>query len=42
MRKGGDFFSTFAPAFELNARWSAKKHVPKLGDASQSRERVDR
>lgn len=42
MKKGQDFIATFAPAFERNARWSVKKHVPKLGDEEATREKVDR
>lgn len=37
-----DFYADFATAFERNSRWSAKKHVPKLGDDSTSRDRVDK
>eukprot|EP00727_Mastigamoeba_balamuthi_P011839 m51a1_g7278 putative myb domain-containing protein (631) ;mRNA; r:5111-7480 len=28
----GDFFSTFAPVFERNQRWSSVERVPELGD----------
>lgn len=36
-----NFFEGFAPVFERNARWSSKKHVPKLGTAESSFEEVD-
>ncbi|XP_030637517.1 dnaJ homolog subfamily C member 2 [Chanos chanos] len=35
------FFEVFAPVFERNARWSTKKHVPKLGSMESSFEEVD-
>ena len=40
--QGKDFYADFAAAFERNARWSSKKHVPKLGDDSMARDRVDK
>uniref|UniRef100_A0A668TCS2 DnaJ homolog subfamily C member 2 n=1 Tax=Oreochromis aureus TaxID=47969 RepID=A0A668TCS2_OREAU len=36
-----NFFEVFAPVFERNARWSSKKHVPKLGTVESSFEEVD-
>lgn len=36
-----NFFEVFAPVFERNARWSTKKHVPKLGSMEASFEDVD-
>ncbi|KAM4615119.1 dnaJ homolog subfamily C member 2 [Polymixia lowei] len=36
-----NFFNAFSPVFERNARWSSKKHVPKLGTAESSFEDVD-
>ncbi|XP_076578396.1 dnaJ homolog subfamily C member 2 [Chaetodon auriga] len=36
-----NFFEVFAPVFERNARWSSKKHVPKLGTMESSFEEVD-
>lgn len=36
-----NFFKVFGPVFERNARWSSKKHVPKLGTAESSFEEVD-
>ncbi|XP_061570061.1 dnaJ homolog subfamily C member 2 isoform X2 [Cololabis saira] len=35
------FFEVFSPVFERNARWSSKKHVPKLGTVESSFEEVD-
>ena len=35
LKKGvseAEFLAAYGPAFERNARWSVKKHVPKLGD----------
>lgn len=36
-----NYFEAFAPVFERNARWSSKKHVPKLGNMDSSFEEVD-
>lgn len=36
-----NFFEAYAPVFERNARWSSKKHVPKLGTMDSSFEDVD-
>ncbi|XP_066580199.1 dnaJ homolog subfamily C member 2 [Amia ocellicauda] len=36
-----NFFEVFAPVFDRNARWTSKKHVPKLGDMNASFEEVD-
>uniref|UniRef100_A0A671YFK8 DnaJ homolog subfamily C member 2 n=1 Tax=Sparus aurata TaxID=8175 RepID=A0A671YFK8_SPAAU len=36
-----NFFQVFAPVFDRNARWSSKKHVPKLGTMESSFEDVD-
>uniref|UniRef100_A0A7N9AN61 DnaJ heat shock protein family (Hsp40) member C2 n=1 Tax=Mastacembelus armatus TaxID=205130 RepID=A0A7N9AN61_9TELE len=36
-----NFFDVFTPVFERNARWSSKKHVPKLGTMESSFEEVD-
>ncbi|XP_035537061.1 dnaJ homolog subfamily C member 2 [Morone saxatilis] len=36
-----NFYEVFAPVFERNARWSSKKHVPKLGTMESSFEEVD-
>ncbi|XP_056132593.1 dnaJ homolog subfamily C member 2 [Lampris incognitus] len=36
-----NFFEAFAPVFDRNARWSSKKHVPKLGTLESSFEEVD-
>uniref|UniRef100_H2ZV09 DnaJ homolog subfamily C member 2 n=2 Tax=Latimeria chalumnae TaxID=7897 RepID=H2ZV09_LATCH len=36
-----NFFETFSPVFERNARWSNKKNVPKMGDMNSSFEDVD-
>ncbi|XP_049423333.1 dnaJ homolog subfamily C member 2 [Epinephelus fuscoguttatus] len=36
-----NFTEVFAPVFERNARWSTKKHVPKLGTMDSSFEEVD-
>ncbi|KAM5546822.1 hypothetical protein ABKV19_001376 [Rosa sericea] len=38
----GDFFKVFGPAFERNARWSAKKPVPGLGNERTPMEEVDK
>ena len=35
------YFESFGPAFERNARWSSKKHVPKLGNMDSTFEEVD-
>lgn len=37
-----DFFKAFTKIFEVNARWSEKKHVPLLGEDKSSREQVER
>ena len=37
-----DFFSTFAPVFEENARWSVRRNVKKLGSMDASRDEVDK
>ncbi|XP_034382169.1 dnaJ homolog subfamily C member 2 [Cyclopterus lumpus] len=36
-----NFWEVFSPVFERNARWSSKKHVPKLGTMESSFEDVD-
>uniref|UniRef100_A0AAQ5XHI0 J domain-containing protein n=1 Tax=Amphiprion ocellaris TaxID=80972 RepID=A0AAQ5XHI0_AMPOC len=36
-----NFFDVFTAVFERNARWSSKKHVPKLGTIESSFEEVD-
>ncbi|TMS02866.1 DnaJ-like protein subfamily C member 2 [Larimichthys crocea] len=36
-----NFFEVFAPVFDRNARWSSKKHVPKLGTMESTFEDVD-
>ncbi|GCC28606.1 hypothetical protein chiPu_0007037 [Chiloscyllium punctatum] len=36
-----NFIEVFSAAFERNARWSKKKHVPKLGNLNSSIEEVD-
>ncbi|XP_077449548.1 dnaJ homolog subfamily C member 2 [Stigmatopora argus] len=36
-----NFFRVFPAVFERNSRWSAKKHVPKLGSMESSFEEVD-
>ncbi|KAM8883833.1 dnaJ homolog subfamily C member 2 [Synchiropus picturatus] len=36
-----NFFDVFSPVFDRNARWSTKKHVPKLGGMESSFEEVD-
>ncbi|KAM4569540.1 dnaJ homolog subfamily C member 2 [Odontesthes bonariensis] len=36
-----NFSEVFSPVFERNARWSSKKHVPKLGTTESSFEEVD-
>ena len=36
-----NFFTAFAPVFDRNARWSSRKHVPKLGTAESTFEEVD-
>uniref|UniRef100_A0A3B4ADJ4 DnaJ homolog subfamily C member 2 n=1 Tax=Periophthalmus magnuspinnatus TaxID=409849 RepID=A0A3B4ADJ4_9GOBI len=36
-----NFFEVFGPVFERNARWSSKKHVPKLGMLESTFEEVD-
>ncbi|KAG7215840.1 hypothetical protein INR49_021812 [Caranx melampygus] len=36
-----NFYEVFTPVFERNARWSSKKHVPRLGTAESSFEEVD-
>lgn len=36
-----NFFEAYAPVFERNARWSSKKHVPRLGTMDSSFEDVD-
>ena len=37
-----EFYKIFTPAFEANARWSIKKHVPKLGEDDMPRDKVDK
>lgn len=36
-----NFYTTFGPVFEENARWSVKKPVPKLGDENSIITEVD-
>uniref|UniRef100_A0A8C6WLW4 DnaJ homolog subfamily C member 2 n=1 Tax=Neogobius melanostomus TaxID=47308 RepID=A0A8C6WLW4_9GOBI len=36
-----NFFQVFGPVFERNARWSSKKHIPKLGTLVSTFEEVD-
>uniref|UniRef100_G3Q708 DnaJ heat shock protein family (Hsp40) member C2 n=1 Tax=Gasterosteus aculeatus aculeatus TaxID=481459 RepID=G3Q708_GASAC len=36
-----NFWDVYTPVFERNARWSTKKHVPKLGTMESSFEDVD-
>ncbi|KAM6984906.1 dnaJ homolog subfamily C member 2-like [Aplochiton taeniatus] len=36
-----NFFAAFSPVFERNARWSTKKHAPKLGTMDSTFEEVD-
>ncbi|KAM8907958.1 dnaJ homolog subfamily C member 2 [Spinachia spinachia] len=36
-----NFWDVYSPVFERNARWSSKKHVPKLGTMESSFEDVD-
>ncbi|CAL9683298.1 unnamed protein product [Knipowitschia caucasica] len=36
-----NFFQAFNPVFERNARWSSKKHIPKLGTLESTFEEVD-
>lgn len=36
-----DFYKTFDHYFTLNARWSEKSNVPKLGDENSSRQEVE-
>ncbi|XP_062339031.1 dnaJ homolog subfamily C member 2 [Osmerus eperlanus] len=36
-----NYFEAFGPVFERNARWSSKKHVPKLGTMDSTFEEVD-
>ncbi|XP_029318141.1 dnaJ homolog subfamily C member 2 [Cottoperca gobio] len=36
-----NFTDVYSPVFERNARWSSKKHVPKLGTMESSFEEVD-
>uniref|UniRef100_A0A3P8Z7F9 DnaJ homolog subfamily C member 2 n=1 Tax=Esox lucius TaxID=8010 RepID=A0A3P8Z7F9_ESOLU len=36
-----NFFEAYSPVFERNARWSSKKHVPKLGSMDSTFEEVD-
>lgn len=37
-----DFYETFGPFFELNARWSEKRNTPSFGDDASTREQVDK
>ena len=37
-----DFFSTFKPVFDRNARWSNKRHIPDVGTADSTRQEVDK
>lgn len=37
---GEDFFEVFRPVFQRNARWSNKRPVPELGDASTKMQQV--
>ena len=37
-----DFFETFAPVFDKNARWSSKRHVTKIGNKDSSRDEVNK
>eukprot|EP00095_Tigriopus_kingsejongensis_P006425 maker-scaffold469_size162558-snap-gene-0.27 protein:Tk06425 transcript:maker-scaffold469_size162558-snap-gene-0.27-mRNA-1 annotation:"hypothetical protein DAPPUDRAFT_312603" len=38
----GNFYELFGPAFERNARWTVRKHVPKMGDEDTPREKLDK
>ncbi|XP_064488110.1 dnaJ homolog subfamily C member 2-like [Ornithodoros turicata] len=37
-----NFYAVFTPVFESNARWSTKRHVPRLGDDNATRDEVDK
>lgn len=37
-----DFFATFGPVFERNARWSVRKGVPRVGNMDTPRDKVDK
>lgn len=37
-----DFYEVFSYYFDLNSRWSEKRRVPNIGNASSSREMVER
>lgn len=37
-----DFFETFGPVFEANARWSTKRNVAKVGTMEATRSEVDK
>ena len=40
--KTTDFFSTFKPVFDRNARWSNKRNIPDVGNADSTRQEVDK
>jgi curved DNA-binding protein CbpA len=42
LKPGQDFFQVFGPVFKRNGKWSEKKPVPDLGDASTPFAKVER
>ena len=42
LERGEDFFEVFTPAFEMNARWSARRPVPKLGDLNTPYDSIEK